>query len=64
MANKKKHLSNEERFCVQKMLEIGESIGQWADNGALISARYLELTSHVAHGRGRGSVFISALYYG
>ena len=28
MANKKKHLSDEERFCIEKMLGVGESFGQ------------------------------------
>ena len=28
MANKKKHLSAEERFCIEKMLGVGESFGQ------------------------------------
>ena len=28
MANKKKHLSDEERFCIEKMLGVGESLSQ------------------------------------
>jgi IS30 family transposase len=28
MTNKKKHLSDEERFCIEKMLGVGESFGQ------------------------------------
>jgi len=28
MANKKKHLSGEERFCIEKMLGVGESLSQ------------------------------------
>jgi transposase, IS30 family len=28
MANKKKHLSNEERFCIEKMCQAGESFGK------------------------------------
>lgn len=28
MANKKKHLSNEERFCIEKMCRIGDSFGK------------------------------------
>jgi len=28
MANKKKHLSEEERFCIEKMLGVGESLSQ------------------------------------
>lgn len=28
MANKKKHLLDEERFCIEKMLGVGESLGQ------------------------------------
>src|SRR3989344_4765603 len=34
MANKRKHLSNEERFCIEKMLEAGES---FADIGRALS---------------------------
>lgn len=30
MANKKKHLSDKERFCIEKMLGVGESFGQIA----------------------------------
>lgn len=30
MANKKKHLSNEERFCIEKMLRVGDSFGKIA----------------------------------
>jgi IS30 family transposase len=30
MANKKKHLSDEERFCIEKMLRVGDSFGKIA----------------------------------
>lgn len=30
MANKKKHLSDEERFCIEKMLGVGDSFGKIA----------------------------------
>jgi IS30 family transposase len=30
MANKKKHLSSQERFCIEKMLHAGKSFGEIA----------------------------------
>ena len=64
MANKKKHLSDEERFCIEKMLGIGDSFGKTARTlGRGLSTISVEVNSNGGRKRYKAKSAILRAYF-